>query len=177
MEDRKRTWVVIASGQSLTEEDVEYVHEAHNRGNCSVAAVSNVGIDLAPWADILVSHDSAWWKVNRQAKGFKGRKFSRQGVPGCEVFIPMISQACNSGLMAMDICHRKFGAEKIIILGMDMKGTHYFGPHPDCLINTTEKRFEYHIQQFNIWNGCEVLNATRDTALEKFPLVNLRDVL
>lgn len=177
MEDRKRTWVVIASGQSLTEEDVEYVHEAHKRGLCQVAAVSNVGIDLAPWADILVSHDSAWWKANPQARLFQGKKFSRQGVPGLEVFIPKVTQGCNSGLMAMDICYRKYHADRIILLGMDMKGTHYFGPHPDCLKNTTDKRFIYHLAQFDSWDGCEVLNATRDTALEKFPLVKLPDVL
>lgn len=172
-----QTWIVIASGQSLTHDDAEYVRKAHEEGRCKVAAVSNVGLDMAPWADVLVSHDASWWKVNPKAREFKGRKFSRQTVPGIELFIPFISQACNSGLTAMDLCFRKFGAEKIILLGVDMKGSHYFGAHPEGLINTTEKRFQYHIEQFNYWNGCEVLNATRDTALTKFPLVNLHDVL
>ena len=53
------TVVCLASGPSLTTEDVAYV-----RGRATVIAV-NDAVRLAPWADVLYSNDSTWWLRNR----------------------------------------------------------------------------------------------------------------
>lgn len=172
-----QTWVVIASGQSLNISDCEYIRLAKVSGAIhGVVAVSNVGIDFAPWADALVSSDDAWWKAHKQAFSFIGRKFCRHELVGTEQYITSIN-GCNSGLMAMFIAKDVFKAERIILLGFDMKGTHYFGPHPKELKNTTEKRFKDHIGQFRIFPKISVINCTPDSDLSMFPKAKLRDII
>lgn len=172
------TWAIIASGQSLNSNDVLYVKKSMESGKINgVIAVSNVGLDIAPWADALVSHDCSWWNNNRQADNFKGRKFCRNHRYNIETFIPSIKTGCNSGLMAMDVAVKIFGAKRLILLGFDMHGTHYFGKHPKPLRNTTDSRFETHIKQFDSWNGCEVINCTPNSSLKKFPFIELKKAI
>jgi len=172
------TVVILASGQSLTQDDVEYVRYARETGSAkAVIAVSNVGLDMAPWADTLVSHDTKWWAMNINANKFEGRKFCRHRWPKVEIFIPNPSNGCNSGYMAMQIARDIHKADKIILLGFDMHGTHYFGKHPTGLRNTTEDRFKVHISQFDGWHGPEVVNCTPNSALKKFPFLPLEKVL
>jgi hypothetical protein len=83
------TVVCLASGPSLTVEDVEYV-----RGRAVVIAI-NDAIRIAPWADALHSSDQLWWarhyKAMRTFTGLKTRvcpsrhKLSMKVKPGfCE---------------------------------------------------------------------------------------------
>lgn len=164
-------WVVIATGQSLKREDVEYV-----RGKANIAAVNNA-YQLAPWADILVSHDRAWWAHHKDAMEFAGRKFCRFQHGHCEKYTPeYLPLGCNSGLMAMFIA-KELGASKILMLGFDMHGTHYFGPHPQGLKNPVEHSFVRHMRQFTRFDGPEVINCTPDSALKMYPHIPLREVL
>lgn len=169
---------VLASGQSLTAEQVDLVRGARDRGLIdSVITVSNVGLDLAPWADALVSHDEKWWAHHTHSNMFEGRKFCRTHWPNVEVFIPNPSNGCNSGYMAMQVARDIYKAEKIVLLGFDMHGTHYFGEHKTGLTNTGEAGFNRHIKQFEGWHGCEVVNCTPNSALKKFPFMELEKVL
>lgn len=164
-------WCIIATGQSLKKEDVDYV-----RGKCKVIAVSN-SYQIAPWADILVSHDENWWRRHPEALKFAGDKYARVKINGVNIFKPsQFPRGCNSGLMAMIIARDK-GAKKLLLLGFDMHGTHYFGPHPAGLKNTTAKRFKEHIQQFALFSGCEVINCTPNSALKRYPFARIQDVL
>lgn len=173
-----QTWVIMASGQSLTTEDIEYVRLAKISEKIQgVIAVSNVGIDYAPWADALVSHDVLWWAHNLHSNMFKGRKFCRSFWSRCEVFIPNPRDGCNSGLMAMQIARDIFKAGRILLLGFDMHGTHYFGPHKKGLTNTKPDKFQKHISQFEGWSGAEVINCTPDSALQIFNKGVLRDII
>lgn len=168
------TWVILASGHSLTPQAVEYVRVKREAGLVSgVIAVSDVGILLAPWADALVSHDSRWWACHPEALEFKGRKFCRSHWQKCEYFVPKPHNGCNSGYMAMQVAQDVFDATKIILLGFDMHGTHFFGKHEHNLKNTTHERFQVHLAQFNGWDGCDVINCTPDSSLKKFPLMPL----
>lgn len=172
-----QTWVVIASGQSLNHSDVEYVRLAKVSGAIhGVIAISNVGLDFAPWADYLVSSDQAWWIANPTAVLFQGRKFCRHQLRDTEQYICNVNGA-NSGLMGMFIALDIAKADKIILLGFDMKGTHYFGAHPSGLKNTTEKRFKEHIEQFRRFPKMDVVNCTPDSALEIFPKAELRAII
>lgn len=49
----------------------------------------------------------------------------------------------NSGVFAIRVA-RYLGARKIILLGFDGHGSHYFGEHPSPLKNTTEARRKVH---------------------------------
>lgn len=172
------TWVVIASGHSLTKEQVELVKAARDSGRIKgVIAVSNVGLDKAPWADALVSHDSKWWHSNLEAFAFKGRKFCRMMVGRLEQYIPSPPQACNSGYMAMQVARDVFKAQRVLLLGFDMHGTHYFGNHPAGLKNPTPQKFAMYLRQFEGWQGPAVLNCTPDSALKLFPFVKIENAL
>lgn len=174
-----RTFAILASGQSLTDEDVATVRAA---GLSGVIAVSNVGLDKAPWADALCSHDSGWWNAHPEALTFKGRKFSKNGFKRTERYDTKPLSGINSGLFAMLIARDIFEADLLILLGFDMHGTHYFGPHRAMngdkpLKNTNPSRFSTHIKQFNRFQGCEVINCTPDSALKIFPFMELRDAI
>ena len=155
------TWVVLATGPSLSTEDVARV-----KGRCRVAAVSNAYL-LAPWADILVSNDRKWWECNPSAFSFVGKKFCSHELRGVEQFREHVPLGRNSGLMAMCVA-RKLGAKKLILLGFDMHGEHFFGKHPEPLKNTTEKIFKTHIRQFDGFSGCDVVNCTLGSSLLRF---------
>lgn len=172
-------WAVLASGQSLTAVDVSLVKHARETGLLAgVAAVSNVGIDLAPWADCLVSHDSAWWSAHPAAFDFKGVLVGGNSkVRGGTQFKASIN-GCNSGLMAMEYVRKAHKAKLILILGFDMHGTHYFGKHTNPrLKQTSHRRFREHIAQFNSWHSAEVINCTPKSALKKFPCRPLTECL
>lgn len=177
------TIAILASGQSLTQEDVDYIKLAREDSRLDrVIAVSNVGIDMAPWADALVSHDSGWWIAHPEAVKFAGRKFSRRGYTRTEAYTENIPSGLNSGLMAMYIARDVFKAEKLILLGFDMHGTHYFGPHTAIynnrpLNNTNNSRFQQHIAQFSRFDGCEVVNCTPNSALKRFVYAGLREII
>ncbi len=173
-------WVVLASGQSLTTEQVSLVKAAKDAQKLAgVAAVSNVGMDMAPWADCLVSHDSAWWSAHPEALDFSGEKVcANSQVRGGASFRPLHYNGCNSGLMAMEYVWKTHRATKLFLLGFDMHGTHYFGPHnKGRLRNTTTRRFTEHIHQFESWRGPEVVNCTPESSLKKFPYLQLRECL
>ncbi len=91
----------------------------------------------------------------------------------------------NSGYQAVNLAYL-FGAKKIILLGFDMKcgeggKTHWHGDHPGVLNQVLPLR-EF-LKNFPVLakdlaaEGVEVVNATRDTALECFRKVNLEDAL
>lgn len=171
-------WVVIGSGQSLNQRQIHICRQARTDGRLKgIIAVSNVALDFLQDADALVSHDPNWWKHNPEALKLAMPKYCRIAMHGVKAFIPFIKSGCNSGLMAMEVAYKLYGAKKIILLGMDMGGTHYFGKHPEGLKNTTDKRFAEHIRQFEFWNYCEVVNCTPNSALKKFPFMSLEDVL
>lgn len=183
------TVVILASGPSLTDEDVEYVRKARLDGRLDyVLAVSDVGLLKAPWADALCSHDSSWWHAHKYAIDFKGQKFSARGVARTRHFdmkkIGMIGGS-NSGLFAMFIARDIFKATGIILLGFDMhrrNGQHFFGPHTAtynnrALKNTKDTDFIRHKKQFDKFRGCDVFNATPGSDLKRFPMVKLTDIV
>lgn len=177
-----QTWCVIASGPSLNDADVDYIRQAREDGRLAgVVAVSNVGIDKAPWADILVSYDAAWWRAYPEAFEFKGEKYCSQKLQEVDQWKCPYFSGCNSGLMGMYIALER-GADKIIMLGFDMHGSHYFGPHIRSngtlhLKNSSEKIFNRHKAQFRQWRGCPVVNCTPGSALDFFPMAELRGTI
>lgn len=169
---------IIATGPSLSTEDVEHVRKAREKGLCKVIAVSNAGLDHAPWADYLVSADSKWWAAYPEALNHSGEKYSRLGFNGMNKYCPKVFNGCNSGLMAMEIAFYIHKATSILLLGFDLQGSHYFGPHTRAnLNNTKEQRFKVHLSQFESWGGCQVYNCNPNSRLKKFPFKPLRDLL
>lgn len=171
-------FVVLATGQSVTADQVDFVRDMHASGKCGAIAVSDM-YKLAPWADALVSNDCNWWRHHPAASGFKGRRFCGGSYSGTERLEQTIefNSGVNSGLQGMRVARDMFGASRILLVGFDMHGTHYFGPHPEPLRNTTRERYLKFLKQFDGWRFGEVINCTPGSALKRFPMGELREVL
>ncbi len=166
-------WYVLAPGPSMSAGLAERV-----RGN-NCCVVSNT-YTLAPWADVLVANDHAWWRKHPEAHQFSGRKFSANEIKGVERAKPCtFGSRGNSGVLALDVV-RNLGAKRVILLGLDMHGTHFFGPYKNGCTNTTEAKRRIHVAQFKQWRrrnpGIEVTNCTEGSALTCFPMARLDEV-
>lgn len=189
-----QTAVCIATGPSLTQEDVDYV-----RGKAKVIAISDA-ILMAPWADVLYSCDAKWWRHPSKHFGLKwdGLKvglhsnieFEKVNVlqytthSGFDERPTHLATGHNSGYQALHLAVH-FGAKHIILLGYDMGAaggkTHFFGAHPDNLeSNSPYKKFcsAFETLKEPLDNmGVTVVNCTRKSALKCFTKLPLRVAL
>jgi hypothetical protein len=152
---------------------------------------------LAPWADILYAADAKWWKFNRSALKFAGRKVTIRSSLYSEVYAlkqspelvydsrpTHIVSGGNSSYQAVQIA-AKLGAKRILLLGVDMtvhrNRLHWFGNHPQEL--HTVPLFKSWIKAFGRLApalermGVEVVNCSPITALECFRRAPLESAL
>lgn len=191
-------YICIASGPSLTKEDVEYIRV--NRTDHAVMVV-NDNYKLAPWAEFLYACDGKWWDVYVQdvkAK-FKGecwtqevehsKKYDLNYIQGLHTSglgkNGRIHYGSNSGYQAVNLCYL-FGAKEIMLIGYDMKvdknkKQHWFGAHPGSL--NANSPYDSFARNFN-GLACDlekekikVINCTRDTALNCFKKQKLEEYL
>ena len=188
-----QTAVLIASGPSLTQADVDYC-----QGKARVLVV-NDNYRLAPWADALYACDPTWWVAHKGVPDFAGQKWTqslpaaqRWGLlhiegdrePGLSRDPNLIHFGSNSGYQAINLAVH-FGARRLLLLGYDMQRTggrsHWFGDHPTGLNNHSD--YVNFAHNFNTlppgleMAGVEVINCSRETALTCFPRRKLTDVL
>lgn len=174
------TAVILATGPSMSADLAQSV-----QGKAEVVIAVSDAYRIAPWATALVSQDRAWWKEHGEAAAsFAGRKFSGPrgaGLPGVETIEPggLIATGTNSGLLAGHVAVKVFGVNRVLFLGLDMAGAHFFGLHPAPLKNTTPARYEVMKDQFAQWRprGVEILNCTPGSLLRCYPFKDLCDAL
>lgn len=169
------TWALLAPGPSATRQQAQQVRTAGIR-----LGVISSAFPLARWADFIAATDSAWWRSYPDAKHLPGRKFAIHAVPGVEKIRVPGWVACNSGVLGLE-CAKRLGATRILLLGFDMHGTHYFGEYTNGLSNTLPARRRMHLSQYTTWQKrnreIEVINCTAGSALQCFPFEVLDDVL
>lgn len=184
------TVVCLGGGPSLTPADVALV-----RGKGIVVAI-NDAVRLAPWAEVLYACDAKWWHWHSNdpsVRAFAGLKFAldpgarryagvqvlrKTGETGLETNPIGLRAGRNSGYQAINLAVH-LGAARVLLLGYDMRGDHWFGHHPDqskppfsiCL-----KRFETLVKPLAVV-GVEVINCTRRTALTVFRQLSLEEAL
>lgn len=187
-----RTVAVLASGPSMSLEAAEAVHAAR-----LPAIATNETFRLAPWADALYGADDDWWRFRAQeALKFAGLKITgqehaefpqllslrRTGETGFDPDPACLRTGLNSGYAATHIAAQA-GASRVLLLGVDMQGTHWHGPHPRPLRNTPPEGF---VRMLERWatlapelaaRGVEVVNCSMGSALECFPKMPLRPAL
>lgn len=186
------TVVCIAGGPSLTAEDVEYC-----RGKAKVIAI-NDAYKLAPWADVLYACDKRWWDWHRGVTSFTGLKYALQrpalkwpgvqvlqntGIHGLELKPNGVRNGKNSGYQAINVAVH-LGAKRIVLLGYDMQiklggPSHWFGDHPlggQPPVGSFRGMFAGLVKPLGEL-GIEVINCSRETALECFPVKALEQVL
>lgn len=188
-------FVSIASGPSLTEDDVKLVRVWRDADpDMRKVIVVNTTFRLAPWADVLYSADNDWWGNYYQeaASTFKGELWSVESEKNdtrlnVKRFKPAfgnglcqlpntINSGGNSGYQALGAAHI-WGASRIVLLGYDMQltagKTHWHGDHPKPLRQPRQfgrwvAAFNHIAHDFRVI-GVEVVNCSRDTALTCFP--------
>lgn len=106
---------------------------------------------------------------------FKLEQTGRDGfdpTPGC------VRTGGNGGYQAIHVAIQS-GAKRILLLGFDMHGTHFFGKHPSGLRNTPPETFEKWIPRFKelMGRGAEIINCTPGSALTCFPTNTLEGAL
>jgi hypothetical protein len=155
---------------------------------------------LALWADILYACDGEWWDryIENVLLTFSGELWT-QDVPAaskyginrieadgaCGLGRDKIHYGANSGYQAINLAYL-FGAKRVILLGFDMRRSddrksHWHGDHPgplnkDMPIKAWVKNF-WKLAEDLKGENVEVINSTRDTALECFNKVKLEVAL
>jgi hypothetical protein len=171
------------------------------RSGLPTIAVSDA-YKLLPFADLIYSCDARWWSHHNGCPDFPGEKWSSHGNKGQNdkiataekfglnlvagedgerfSFDPdVIRYGGNSGFQAVNLA-LLFGATRLILIGFDMHGSHFFGKHPAPLRNTNS--FDNFIYCFtraakHLPAHVEILNATPKSALRCFKKANLDDVI
>lgn len=186
-----QTCVVLASGPSLTDEQLAVV--ADSRARPRVIAI-NTTFTRMPFADVLYAGDFLWHKVNNAAyrKSFRGdvwtcdrtaaERYGLNWVKGVNALGlgagPHIHTNGNSLAQAINLAYL-FGCRRILLLGADMKlglngERHWHPDHPSPLMQGQD--FSGWIHKFNHLAvdlkkvECEVINCSPGSALTCFPM-------
>jgi hypothetical protein len=192
-----RTVVCVASGPSLTVEQVEMVRHAE-----LPTFVCNDSYRIAPFAALCYFADSKWWKWQIEKpewQAFAGQKctihsssfqvsdaqihvLKNLGHEGLSTDPSGIMTGSHSGYQLANIATLTQPA-KILLLGYDCQRTngkkHWFGDHPDG----TEPPYEGIKIRYNRMEqdakrlGIEIINCTPGSAITAFPKVELASVL
>jgi hypothetical protein len=183
-----KTVAVLASGPSMSRAVADDVFAAR-----IPAIVVNDTYLLAPWADMLYAADAAWWAAHSGAADFQGLRVTVQDV-GCALklrcsgpagFDPhpgAVRSGGHSGHQAVHIAMHA-GAQRILLCGFDMRGTHWHGEHPEPLRNTAQGTYGRWCEQFaELGNSAislriEIINCTSGSALTCFPAMSLSEAL
>lgn len=195
-----KTCVVVASGPSLTAEQIQSVRLA----NVKTIAVNST-YNLMPWASVVYSGDFMFFKVKHMhirsmfpgapgqaclwtqdstaAERYQLNRIKGVNRPG--LGLQLIHQNGNSGMQAINLAFL-FGCRRILLLGFDMKvgadgAKHWHSDHPAPLLQAQlfgewlhkGKKFAEELKA----NGCEVINCTPGSAWTDFPMSTIETEL
>jgi hypothetical protein len=168
------TWALLAPGPSASADDAARVAAA----GIPIGAIGNA-FQLVESPAFIAATDSAWWRKYPEAKERSRKLFTMHNVYGVERVRVPGWVAVNSGVLGLQ-CAKLQGAMRILLLGFDMHGTHFFGPYTNGLKNTTEQRRRIHLSQYAQWakqnQDIQVINCTPGSALKCFPMVRADEI-
>lgn len=192
------TAVVVASGPSLSDEQIERILAARQRDDCRVIVTNNT-IARLPWADVaffgdylavehykpLIGHcGEEWWSSSRPAAQRFGVRFVPAEI-GDGLGHDTLLMNGNTGALAINLA-ALWGSKRIVLVGFDMRldaqgRPHWFGNHPDGLIQT--QRFKDWIASMGVLardaaqRGIDIINCTPDSAIECFRRASIEATL
>ena len=156
------------------------------RGENRKAIAINNTYQLAPWADVIYGCDSRWWKKYHEDVFARcpGEKWAYQDAPckkyGCNK-ARLRSTGGNSGYQSVRLAITEFEATRIILLGFDLKAPGHWHPeHKGWPNPTNQNMMNWRNNLANLgreFKAVEIINCSRDTALECFPKMELRRAL
>jgi|WetSurMetagenome_2_1015567.scaffolds.fasta_scaffold00567_31 hypothetical protein len=181
--------VLIGGGPSLTTEQVDYAVTS----DCYIMVVNN-GYQICPEANALYACEKIWWETYQPK--FAGQKYSlmyggdgvckmnNTGIEGIETQWPGLKTGRNGGYQALNLAVH-FGCKKILLLGYDMKfiddKKHWHKDHPKPLKNSEcvkiFRKYFYDAALILDEMNIEVINCSRQSALECFSKADIQEVL
>ncbi len=168
-------WCLVAPGPSASVADVARVAAA----GIPIGAVGNA-FQLTESPAFVAAADAAWWRKYPEAKKLPGRKFSIHEVRDVERMRVPEWSICNSGVLGLE-CAKREGATKIILLGFDMHGSHFFGKYTNGLANTNEIKRRLHLKQYENWanknSEIDVVNCTLGSKITSFTFGTIEECL
>lgn len=141
-----RTITIIATGESVTFDTIDYI-----RHSVTDVMVVNESFLLAPWADYLYAADASWWECYAdcvestfhgerfaprvEGKTFTGIEYKKlyegvsngDGSGGLSKDAGVVNHGNHSGHAACNVAYH-LGYERIILVGFDFVGNHWFHP-------------------------------------------------
>lgn len=149
---------------------------------------------------MLYACDVTWWHQHGGLPRFEGEKWTQDDCalvyptiryirsvdePGLSFNRAIIHQGSNGGYQAVNLAVH-YGVKRILLIGYDMKeaangAKHWHPPHAEN--NPNRGNFNGWLRAFKTLPpdlekaGVELINCTRDTALDCFPKARLEDVL
>lgn len=174
------TVACLASGPSMRAEDCALVERA---GMPAIAV--NSTWEIARFADVLYAGDLAWWDEHIHKVDILAERWTctRQAAQKHCLNLHSAHGAYNSGMRAIQFAIEQ-GAERVLLLGYDCSvenGKHWHADHAGK--NPDQNRCRQWQGQFALVakiadkRGVEVLNCSRETALEVFPRGRLEEAL
>lgn len=194
------TAIVAGSGAGLTPEVARVCAASGHR----VIAINDAH-RLLPTADILYACDSDWWYEYDGVLDFPGQRWSsheagptskndklkcgerwdltlcmgRRG-KGFSTNPAYIHYGQNSGFQGINIA-LLLGATKILLVGFNMQGTHFFGRHPTKLRNSDPRVFVQNFVQAAHTDyapkGVSIINCTPGSALKCYPIQAIEEAV
>lgn len=187
-----KTAICIASGPSLTQDDVDYC-----RGKGAVYVVKECH-HMAPWADVLYAADVCWWVNNLSWKDFKGAKWTC-GDRAVQLFpeLNYIEAKCqwfwstergkiatggNSGFQIINMAALD-GAERIILLGYDYgheaSGQKHWwdDEYPRDSRPSNYEEWNKKLEKAAKYIEIPVINASRESAITCFPRTTIQEAV
>ena len=172
--------VCIASGPSLTAEDVNLVRQS---GVKTIAV--NSSWKAAPFCDVIYAGDRVWWDAYGPEITIKAKRYTCSKTAArlhkAKYRARPIGAHYNSGMCAIDVAQH-FGAKTIILLGYDcslVNGVHHFGKH-ELTQNPTKTRVkEWQVQFRELAKilKSRVINCSRYTEIDCFERMDLEKAL
>lgn len=172
---------IVGGGSSLSLSQVRLLGIARASDLIKVISL-NDAIYPCWFADLGFSCDREWWQYHGELAGFPGRRVSLDdsGVAGVDFLKNTgsvgfdedpgnLRSGGNSGYQALHLCAHLMPA-KILLVGFDMRGAHWFGEHPPALRRTVP-HMDNRIRRFDdlkaplAERGIEVVNCTPGSAL------------
>lgn len=175
------TWVCMASGPSLTEDDIEVVR----RSGLPVVAVNSTW-EKVRFCQAIYAGDMSWWRNNLPKIDIPAERWTCSPEVAREFGIRhhKTGGPYNSGLRAIQWAGLR--TDRIILLGYDCKlgpsgESHHHEDHPTR--NPTSRNCGVWLRQFRVWaliaqkRGINIVNCTRETALDCWPRLALEDAI
>ncbi|MGK0736977.1 hypothetical protein ACSFCT_09330 [Yokenella regensburgei] len=177
-----QTVICIASGPSLIAEDCQLATSSAH----PVIAV-NSSWAAVPYCQHIYAADFSWWeKYHSDVPSCVQRWSSSVSATiryGLNYFPHPDNESFNSGLRAIQLAII-LGASRVLLLGYDCSidaNSHWHGDHPVVLKNPDKSSVVRWHAEFSrlaaTLSGTEILNCSRRSALECFPLSTIEAAL